>query len=53
MDVPKPEELPQSPYDDEKVSRDSYLSPTFFSHAEECSAATHPVEIAYRSGDLT
>ena len=41
MGVPKPEELTESPDDDKKFSRDSYLSPTFFSHAENCSLGQH------------
>jgi hypothetical protein len=39
MDVPEPEELTQSPDGDKKFSRDSYLSPTFFGHGENCSFA--------------
>src|SRR5262249_3637545 len=39
LDVPEPEELTQSPDDDKKFSRDSYLSPTFSSHAENCTWA--------------
>ena len=34
MDVPESEELTLSPDDDKKFSGDSYLSPTFFGHAE-------------------
>jgi hypothetical protein len=41
MDVPEPEELTQSPDDDKEFSRDSYLSPTFFSHARNCSLGQH------------
>ena len=37
MDVPEPEELTQSPGNDQKFRRDSYLGPTFISHAEDCS----------------
>ena len=37
MHVLKPEDLTQCPDDDKELSRDSYLSPTFFSHAENCS----------------
>ena len=32
LDVPEPEELTQRPDDDKKLSRDSYLSPTFLTH---------------------
>ena len=38
MDVPEAKELTESPDDDKKFRRDSYLSPTFFSHAENCSS---------------
>ncbi len=38
MDVLEPEELPQGPNDNKKVDRDSYLSPTFFRHAQNCSS---------------
>ncbi len=34
MDVPEPEELAERPYHDEELSRDSYLSPAFSSHAD-------------------
>jgi hypothetical protein len=34
--VPEPEELTQSADDDKKLNCDSYLSPTFFSHAGNC-----------------
>jgi len=37
MNVPKPEDLPQCPHDDKELNRDSNLSPTFSSHAEDCS----------------
>lgn len=33
MNVPEPEELAESSDDDKKFNRDSYLRPTFFSHA--------------------
>jgi len=34
MHVPEPEELTECPYHDEELNRDSYLSPTFSSHAD-------------------
>ena len=34
MDVLEPEELTKSSDDNKKLSRDSYLSPTFFGHSE-------------------
>jgi hypothetical protein len=34
MDVPEPEELAERPHHDEELSRDSYLSPAFSSHAD-------------------
>jgi hypothetical protein len=37
MDVPEPEDLTQCPDNDKELSRDSYLSPTFSSHEENCS----------------
>jgi hypothetical protein len=37
MDVPKPEDLTECPDNDKELSRDSYLSPTFFRHGEDCS----------------
>ena len=37
MDVSEPEKLTQSPDKDKEFSRDSYLSPAFFSHPEDCS----------------
>jgi len=37
LDVPEPKELAQSPNDNNKLNRDSYLRPTFFDHAEDCS----------------
>src|SRR6266576_2476053 len=41
MDVPEPEELTESPDEDKKFRRDSYLSPTFLSHAENCTLGQH------------
>ena len=35
--MPEPKELAQSPNDNNKLNRDSYLRPTFFEHAEDCS----------------
>jgi len=40
-DVPEPEELTQTPDDDKKFNSDSYLSPTFFRHVENCSSRQH------------
>jgi len=34
MDLPETEELTECPYQDEELSRDSYLSPAFSSHAD-------------------
>src|SRR5690349_22596585 len=34
MDLPETEELTECPYQDEELSRDSYLSPAFSSHGD-------------------
>ena len=49
MDVPEPEELAQSPDDDKKFSGDSYLSPTFFRHAHNCSVGPIGEKSPFRS----
>src|SRR3954471_18872681 len=36
LDMPEPEDLSQRPDNDQKLNRDSYLSPTFSGHAENC-----------------
>lgn len=46
MNVPEPEELAESSDDDKKFNRDSYLRPTFFSHANHASHAELYLEAA-------
>jgi hypothetical protein len=38
--MPDPEEFAQCPNNDKKFDRDSYLSPTFFGHAEIVSSGS-------------